>query len=286
MPEPTLDAIAQMTGAAWALTNRTDLVRLGGEDRVVVQTYPRPEDAEQRVRVMRGLRAPAAAAGIAIPRIREFDLDGNPAWVIFDVLPGVPVPVSGEGLADADFPARAREMGELLASFRGLPTTGLELDDLWTSPRRLAARAADWMDGVPGLIANERAALIDALARVPELFEGRPAVLAHGDFAPVNVLVEGTAVTGLLDFESVRLADPLFDVAWWAWSVSFSSHAVLEAAWPEFLRGAGIDASDRRLADRVRSLQLLRMLELLADPTSLAPGVRNVVADRLRRDCD
>jgi hypothetical protein len=26
-------------------------------------------------------------------------------------------------------------------------------------------------------------------------------------------------VTGLVDFESVRLADPLFDLVWWAWAV-------------------------------------------------------------------
>jgi aminoglycoside phosphotransferase (APT) family kinase protein len=30
-------------------------------------------------------------------------------------------------------------------------------------------------------------------------------VLAHGDFAPVNVLTDGEKVTGLLDFEAVRL---------------------------------------------------------------------------------
>jgi aminoglycoside phosphotransferase (APT) family kinase protein len=46
----------------------------------------------------------------------------------------------------------------------------------------------------------------------------------------VNVLTDGVSVTGLLDFESVRLADPLFDVAWWAWAVGFSSPSVLEAA--------------------------------------------------------
>ena len=54
---------------------------------------------------------------------------------------------------------------------------------------------------------------------------------------------------------AVRLADPLFDPAWWAWSVSFSSAAVLEAAWPPFLDGAGID-----------------------------PGIQDIVAARLRSE--
>jgi len=33
-------------------------------------------------------------------------------------------------------------------------------------------------------------------------------MLAHGDFAPVNMLTDGASLTGLLDFEAVRLADP------------------------------------------------------------------------------
>jgi hypothetical protein len=53
--------------------------------------------------------------------------------------------------------------------------------------------------------------------------------------------------------------------------VSLSSPAVLGSAWPQFLQGAGIDATDPELPDRVRCLQVLRMLELLADERRLAP---------------
>jgi aminoglycoside phosphotransferase (APT) family kinase protein len=118
------------------------------------------------------------------------------------------------------------------------------------------------------------------LDAVPGLFAGRPVVLAHGDFAPVNVLTDGETVTGLLDFEAVRLADPLFDAAWWAWSVSFSSAEVLQQAWPAFLDGAGIDAAEPGLADRVRALQVLRMLEQLV-AGNLTPGIAGIVTDRL-----
>ncbi len=100
-------------------------------------------------------------------------------------------------------------------------------------------------------------------------------------FSPVNVLSDGRSLTGLVDFESVRLADPLFDVAWWEWSVSFSPPAVCEAGWREFLDGAGIDAHEPELSSRIHSLQLLRMLELLTGD-SLGPGVRRIVAERLR----
>ena len=113
--------------ARWGFTNRTEMVTLSNGDRVAVQRYRRRVDAERRLRVMRALAAPAFEAGIAIPRIREADLDADPPWVMFEALPGVPVPEAGEGLEDPGFPAVARAMGEPLASFRELPTTGLEM---------------------------------------------------------------------------------------------------------------------------------------------------------------
>jgi aminoglycoside phosphotransferase (APT) family kinase protein len=271
------------THAVWGFTNQTDIVTLAGGDRVVVQRYRRCQDAEHRLRVMRALLTPAAEAGIAIPRIREFDLNADPAWVIFDALPGVPVPEAGDaGLEGPRFPEIARSMGELLVIFRQLPTAGLELDDLWADPGRLAATAARWTQKTSQLDATEQSALADLLDRLPTLFARRPVVLAHGDFVPVNVLTDGTTLTGLLDFESVRLADPLFDVAWWAWAVSFASPSVLGAGWVAFLQGAGIDPTDPQLPARVHALQVLRMLELVSDETSLSPDVQRVVADRLQ----
>jgi aminoglycoside phosphotransferase (APT) family kinase protein len=258
--------------AEWGFQNRTDLVTLASGERVVVQRYRRREEAEYRVRAMRGLHGPAAAAGIAIPRVRKADLDADPPWVAFDALVGEPI--AAVGLDDARFAGMARAMGKLLAAFRTLPTAGLDLDDRWADPSRLAAHAADWTAGIPeaGAVAEQ----------IPALFSGRPAVLAHGDFAPVNVLTDGTSLTGLLDFESVRLADPLFDAAWWSWSVSFGPPGVLASAWPGFLQTAGIDANDPNLEARVHALQILRMCELLAGG-SLDGSVRTAVENRLRQ---
>src|SRR5262249_36114900 len=155
----------------------------------------------------------------------------------------------------------------MLAAFRALPIAGLDLDDRWADPSRLAA----WAAGIPAAQA--------VAERIPALFAGRQAVLAHGDFSPVNVLTDGTALTGLVDFESVRLADPLFDVAWWHWSVSFGPAGALDSAWPGFLEAAGIDASDPDLDARVHALQVLRMCELLAGD-SLDANVRGAVERR------
>jgi len=99
-------------------------------------------------------------------------------------------------------------MGELLSVFRQLPTQGLKLLGLWADPRRPTSRAADWADEIAGPAAAGRTALGTLLDRLPALFTGRPVMLAHGDFAPVNMLTDGASLTGLLDFEAVRLADP------------------------------------------------------------------------------
>jgi aminoglycoside phosphotransferase (APT) family kinase protein len=274
-------AVAAMTKASWGFQNRTDIVTLVGGDRVVLQRYRRRENAEYRLEVMGALRDPAAAVGIAISNVRTFDLDANPPWIIFDALPGVPVPELDGGLEGPAFPALARAMGEMLAAFRDLLIDGVRINRLWADPVRLAAHATTCAAALQDLDDPERAALAADFSGIPELFRGRPTVLAHGDFSPVNVLTDGRSLTGLVDFESVRLADPLFDVAWWEWSVSFSPRPVREAAFPQFLHGAGINAEEPEFLRRLRSLQLLRMLELLASD-SLAPGVRRTVTDRLR----
>lgn len=97
-------------------------------------------------------------------------------------------------------------------------------------------------------------------------------MFAHGDFCPVNALIEPTqndtaehaevAVVGLLDFEFSRIADPLFDAAWWGWVVRYHHFERWVAAWPQLLAVAGIALDDATRA-RVRALQRLRCLEMI-----------------------
>ncbi len=149
------------------------MVTLADGQRVAVQRYRRREDAAYRLRVMQGLAGPAAEAGIPLLRVREFRLDDDPPWVIYDVLPGVPVPEAGElGPGAARFTRMAQMMGELLASFRRLPAASRHLDEqLWADPQRIAAAAASWAEQLPVTGAGR---LLDA---VPGLFAGRPLVL-------------------------------------------------------------------------------------------------------------
>ncbi|MBF6174408.1 phosphotransferase family protein [Nocardia blacklockiae] len=276
--------VSEAMPAQWGQQDRTDMVTLADDTRVVLQRYRRRADAERRVRIMDALREPAADKGIPIPAVRQSDLDADPPWAVFEALPGVPVPDSPEtGPNSPRFPLVAWSMGALLADFSELPGDDLDLDDSWARPRYLSARADAWAECLASALSAEQSDTLEGvLADLPALFDGRPTVLAHGDFAPVNVLVEGTSITGLLDFESVRLADPLYDVAWWAWSVSFSGPAVFTAAWPAFLDGLGINPREPGLVPRVRALQMVRMLEMLAEH-DLPPELWRTVHARLVR---
>jgi len=239
--------------------------------------------AAYRLRILQQLRGPAAEAGIPIPVVRRFDLEASPPWAIYETLPGVALPEAGEAALDGPrFPVLARRMGELLPSWRRLSGEGMAINDEWADVERLAERATAWAGAVPELSGGQCGAVARVIAGLPELFRDRPTVLAHGDFAPVNVLTDGERVTGLVDLESVRLADPLFDPAWWAWTVSFYDRAVFARAWIPFLQGAGVDPEEARLTDRIRTLQVLRMLELAADPEALGADVRRVVVGQLQ----
>jgi hypothetical protein len=141
---------------------------------------------------------------------------------------------------------------------------------------------------------RELAATID---EVRERFAGRKAGFAHGDFCPVNALVEttdhrptttgqrpptndsenrepsdhglratdyGLRVVGLLDVDYARVADPLLDAAWWGWIVRYHHPERWIVAWPALLRAAGISV-DQAMLGRVRVLQRLRCLEAIDD---------------------
>jgi dihydrofolate reductase len=98
------EAVTSVRRAAWGFTNRADIVTLADDERVVLQRYRRRSDADRRLRVTPMLATPAAEAGIALPHERASDLDAEPPWVIFNALPGVPVPdLSEAGLEDPRF---------------------------------------------------------------------------------------------------------------------------------------------------------------------------------------
>jgi aminoglycoside phosphotransferase (APT) family kinase protein len=103
------------------------------------------------------------------------------------------------------------------------------------------------------------------IAKDPKAPDERQRIaFVHGDYAPVNVIVDADGeIGGLLDFEHAGSGPALLDVAWWGWVVRHHHPEAWTAAWPEFLEAAGLEPGHleaqlhelvlRTLADRAAS---------------------------------
>ena len=247
----------------WTASTRTERVTLADGRRVVIQRAVGGAAARATIgrRIRLGRLLPAIAPWLPVPEVRGGEATGPRPYVVTGFVPGI----SGrELLADDRGAAQlGRLMGELAAGLARVPTRGLRLDGTWGDPERLAAAADRWLyAGTPALGAGGTRALERLLRRLPSELAGAMPVFAHGDLAPVNILVRDGGVVALLDFERARLAHPFFDAARWRWIVRHHHPERWEAAGPAFLEAAGLEdspATARRL-DLVAALQCLEML--------------------------
>ncbi len=137
-----------------------------------------------------------------------------------------------------------------------------------------------WVEGDPGsdwLDTPERAIhLAGAMGRLlPRLgvIDTRPpdppngTMFAHGDFAPINVLVDNDGeIVALLDLEHAGSGAPGLDAAWWSWVVRHHHPDAWTAAWPTFLVAAGL-SSDEATRERLHRLALQQLTERLDQAT-------------------
>lgn len=268
--------------ARWGFSNRTELVTTADGRRFAVGQLIGGPLARHRVRVARLLPSILDPVGIPTPRLVATDPDARPALIVTAFVAGTPGP---ELLADpAGAVALAGEMGRLARRLREAPPEHCRLPSAWADPLRLASVAGRWLGSLgPELEPWTAATLADTIGRLPVLFAGRRAVLAHGDWAPANVIADRGRVVAVLDWEFARLADPLFDIAWWGWIVAFHHPEIHRTAWPAFLEAAGVEP-DPATAERLRSLVALRLLEALAAARRTGdPAVAAAWAERLRR---
>lgn len=164
--------------------------REGGEELVLRVYRDRGTPAARRAAHEEYAMRMARAAGIPVPGIQAEGLwDGAP-YMVMDL-------VEGRNVADAakhrPWRARAlgRAMGRLQARLHAAPTDGLvDLDHpSWTE------RVGD-----PALVETLRA------------MRGDRNAFCHMDFHPLNVMVSGTRVTGVLDFVAAAAGDERMDL--------------------------------------------------------------------------
>jgi aminoglycoside phosphotransferase (APT) family kinase protein len=211
------------------------------------------------------------------------DLEASPPYAIFEALAGQPgYVVADHDLSAPVFPLMAEAMGRLLRRLQAIPVEVLELPLTWADPRSLARTAAAWLGTTEPLLSVAEVAQVQRLIdTLPGLFAGRPIVVAHGDYGPANVLFEGAQVTALLDLESARLADPLFDLAWWKWLLHAHTPRAFELSWPQFLAAAEVDPGEEDFEQRIFALLTLRLLETTA--SYAGTGTHEAWVERLSR---
>ena len=257
----------------WATGVRTSLVTLEDGLRVVHQdgasTVAGRGGIARRMRFLCALRS--AAPGLPVPEVLGGDARADPPFVLTSCLTGEP----GDALLAT--PAGAARLGRVAggaaAALAAVPPAvpGRSLSRTWSDPDRLAAAAAGWLrEAGPLLGQSASEAVRAALDRIPVLLAAPP-VVAHGDLAPVNLLVDGERLTGILDLERLRLAPPLFDAAWFRLLVRHHHPERWPDAGPPFLAALGVSDSGATAA-AMDDLAVLACLEMLAALPRRSPG--------------
>ena len=258
----------------WASGVRTSLVTLEDGRRVVHQegasTVAGRAGIARRMRFARALRS--AAPGLPVPEVLDGDERANPPFAVTSYLPGEP----GDALLAT--PAGAARLGRVagsaaraLASRSPPAALGRSLPRTWADPDRLAAAAAGWLREAGPLLDQAATDAVRAvLDRIPTLLAAPP-VVAHGDLAPVNLLVDGERLAGILDLERLRLAPPLFDAAWFRLLVQHHHPERWPDAGPPLLAALDLP-DDETTAATLDDLAVLACLEMLAALPRRSPG--------------
>ncbi|HYO43110.1 MAG TPA: aminoglycoside phosphotransferase family protein [Candidatus Limnocylindrales bacterium] len=247
----------------WACAVRTSRVTLAG-GRSVVHQVGLPSAAgragiARRIRLARGLAA--SAPGLPVPRILDGDAAADPPFLVTVFVEGRNGGDLLESAADAIVLGRAT--GQAARAVAGVSLRGpaTVLPRAWSEPSRLRAAAERWLTAAR-LDPLDAAAALEILGRVPGLFAAPP-VLAHGDLAPVNLVIDAGRLAGILDLERLRVAPAAFDAAWVRLLVRHHHPGRWPDMGPALLDAAGLDGDPGTLR-QLDDLAVLACLEAAA----------------------
>lgn len=207
-------ATGGMSQETWFATVRSP----GREDRPAVLRLPTPGSGTRAIGIQRAALQLAHAAGAPVPDVLAYD-DGaeNPLGAPFLVMERSvgEIPPSWSGLPEPRRTALAHTAAELLA--------GLHAIDVHDAPPQLrrpkenaaAEELAFYRKRLAALGVGERGTVEVALrwleAHVPPPHD---LVLVHNDFRMGNFVVDGGAITAVLDWELAALGHPAADLSW------------------------------------------------------------------------
>lgn len=262
------------------------MVRPDQGDPVVVQWTGDRRGMARRIRM--GHELPRRDPSLPLAKVLDGDSGAAGPFMVTRFVEGE----SGRALiADDEQAGRfCRQMGELAGKVRRVPVSGLQLSTTWGRPARLELVARRWLDRADDLLGpNAVASVHNMLLDLPRAFGSVDPAFAHGDFAPVNVIVRDGSVAALLDLERTRIAHPWFDAAWFRLIVRGHHPSRWKAAGSSFLSAAGIGqtAEESATLDLLAVLQCLELIGGAPRPTALirsewAARARDVLARATR----
>lgn len=249
--------VRSATRARWGFRHETWLVDRGGE-RLVVQR--RVDGSDPTLPPHPAIRRMVRDAGLPVPEPVRVRWPGDDVVV---VLPKVDGTVGAELLRDGRGAAIVgRACGWVAARLASIDpgTMGLRsrpgADDL-TGELAASAGVAGF-DGLPGTLREPTARY---LRQARPLLDATPLVVAHGDLAPVNILVRDDRVVAVLDLDRARLAHRDYDAAWFAWVVSTHHPELASEAWRGYADAAGQSGRPGLSIPDVAWLWRLQLLE-------------------------
>lgn len=252
--------------------NTTQLIEVAGTGRVLLQQLRTEVGAAHRIRLAGAVPPAAARVGIPIPGLVAADATSRPAWFIRRFIEG------RSASATLRHPAQAAVMGggagRWCARWRTINTDTLRLFRLWADPSRLKSTTTRWVQESTERLDPAVVSVLEAdVAALSALLRGREPVVAHGDYTPANMLVDrhGTPIA-VIDVEFARLADPLFDAAWFQAALILWAPSNWEPTWSSFWNayrretaalGLGNPDDDSRTDHLLGTLGRLRLLEIV-----------------------
>jgi aminoglycoside phosphotransferase (APT) family kinase protein len=275
------DRIADVSRLGWGFQNETWKVELTDDRRFAVTRIAAANAAASTILLTRLVQPRLVAAGIPAPSVVDIELAATAGILVTEFVEGT----AGAELFDQrDGPSTIGSvLGSTWQKLARVDHSGLSLPAPWVRPKSVAWWRARLARVEPWLTRSERRQLSALIGTASDLLAGRQPGLVHGDLVPVNVVVRDGSLAALVDWESVRLADPLLDAAWFDWIAWFHHPAQEPAAWRAFVTASGLDDRDPTTQDLLRILPLMRLVEILEDDYRTDERTRRSI--RMLRAC-
>ncbi len=209
----TIDNLRALTGGASRTTWAFDAVAAGQPRSLILRTGP-PDDVHAGMELEARAQAAAAAAGAPVPHILVADDSpaalGNP-FLICDEIKGETIVRRIQRRLDGD-DGYARRTGLLRQCAQAL--AAIHRADPQLPGLTHEDQLAQWRERLDGM--GDTTATFEWAFRWLAAHRPRPSarVLVHGDYRMGNLIVDGSDLAAVLDWELVHAGEAYEDLAW------------------------------------------------------------------------